>query len=248
MTENIGIIIQARMTSTRLPGKVLRQVNNKPLLQYMVERLQRIQLADQIVIATTTNQTDDCIAELATRLDIGCFRGSEEDVLDRVLQAAKAFKIDIIVETTGDCPLIDPIESNKVIEKYLANDVDYVSNVLQRTYPRGMDTQVFSTATLDKVAQETQDPIDREHVSYYIYQHPEQFNLANISAPSALNHPEVRLTVDTIEDATLIETLIKNLYADEPCPSLEVILKHLQENPKLLEINQHVEQKKVEHG
>jgi len=143
--------IEARMTSSRLPGKVLRTVLSRPLLSFMIERLRRVWQLDQIVVATTMNESDDPIADLASGLGVGCFRGSEDDVLARVLGAARKFGADLIVETTGDCPLIDPAVVDQVIATYRANKVDYCANVLQPTYPRGMDVQVFATDLLAEV-------------------------------------------------------------------------------------------------
>ncbi|MDD1664201.1 MAG: glycosyltransferase family protein, partial [Methanomicrobiales archaeon] len=175
-------IIEARMTSTRLPGKVLLPVLGRPLLDHLIERLKRARTLDQIIVATTTNATDDPVEALARNLGCGCFRGSEEDVLERVLSAAHRFGVDLIVEITGDCPLMDPAIVDILVETYRLNRYDYVSNVLERTYPRGMDTQVFPTKVLDEVARLTDDPVDHEHVSLYIYNHPERFSLHNVES------------------------------------------------------------------
>ena len=160
--------IEARMTSSRLPGKVLMPIMGKPMLAYLIERLKRSRV-DEIVVATTDRPTDDLIEQLATNLGVGCFRGSEEDVLGRVLLAAKSVGADVIVEITGDCPLIDPDIVDQVLDVYLSQQVDYASNTLKRTYPRGLDVQVFSTNLLDEVNILTSDPIDHENVSLYIY-------------------------------------------------------------------------------
>ena len=156
------------MTSTRLPGKVLLEAVGKPLLELMVERLRRARSLDEIVVATTTEPSSDPIAALADRLGIGCFRGSEDDVLGRVLGAAQAYDAELIVETTGDCPLVDPDVLDLVVERFRVGGVDYCSNTLERTYPRGMDVEVLPTAVLEEVASLTDDPADREHVSIYI--------------------------------------------------------------------------------
>ncbi|NEO63206.1 MAG: NTP transferase domain-containing protein, partial [Moorea sp. SIO4G2] len=159
------IIVQARMTSTRLPGKVLKQVLGKPLLDYQIERLRRVKLADEIVIATTINQTDEPIVELCNSISIPYFRGSEEDVLARYYGAAVEHQADVVVRVTSDCPLIDPQVIDQVIQFYLDHqgEYDYVSNSLQRTYPRGMDTEVFSFAALDEAFHEASAQPDREH-------------------------------------------------------------------------------------
>src|SRR5439155_17526415 len=138
--------IEARMRSSRLPGKVLRPVVGKPLLELLIERLRRARRIDQVVVATTDNPADDAIAEVAGRSGAACFRGSEEDVLDRVLRAAQSVAADVIVEITADCPLADPHVVDRMVEVYLANKYDYVANVLRPTYPAGFEVQVFAGA------------------------------------------------------------------------------------------------------
>jgi spore coat polysaccharide biosynthesis protein SpsF len=238
-------IIEARMASTRLPGKILLPVLGKPLLELLVERLQWAHRLDQIIVATTDKPSDDVLEDFALRLGIGLFRGSEDDVLDRVLRAAEQYKVKIIVEVTGDCPLIDPLIVDRVVEAYQNNRVDYVSNVLKRTYPRGLDVQVFSTALLKKVAGLTRDPVDHEHVSLYIYSHPESFTLMNVDSGLAEKYREVRLTVDTKEDFNLIREIFERLYGKNPKFGLSEVLRLRDQNPELQKINSHIQQKKV---
>ena len=242
---NTVITIEARMSSTRLPGKVLEPILGHPMLALMIERLSRVRLADEIVVATSDNPADDPIVELARRLNVAWFRGSEMDVLDRVLQSARQIKADLIVETTGDCPLIDPETIDRVIETFLENSVDYCSNMLKRTYPRGMDVQVFPLSVLEKVAQLTHDPVDREHVSLYIYQHPEQFRLLNVASDLPPHIGELRLTVDKTEDLELIKRIYEALYPTRPAFRLKDILDLLDRRPELVEINRHVKQQPV---
>ncbi len=173
--------IEARMKSSRLPGKVLLPVCGKPLLELMIERLRQVPELDGIVIATTADPSCQPIEDLAKRLRVGCFRGSEDDVLDRVLRSARSAQADLIVELTGDCPLMDPDLVSEVICEFRSRDVDYCANVLQRTHPRGMDVQAFPTKVLARVAELTNAPSDREHVSIYIYTHPELFRLHNVT-------------------------------------------------------------------
>lgn len=231
------------MTSTRLPGKVLKPACGKPMLELMVERLRRVPSLDGIVIATTVNATDDPVEALARRLDVGVHRGSEEDVLRRVLDAALAHKVDVIVETTGDCPLIDPDIVEACIAEYKRAGVDYVANVLERTYPVGMDTQVFATDVLADVARRTDDASDHEHVSLYIYRHPEIYSLKNVSAPPALTRPGLALTLDTPEDYALITAVFEALYPVDPAFTLADILGLLDARPDLARINEHVGRK-----
>ena len=245
MAENKRIVatIEARMTSSRLPGKVLMEVCGKPMLQHMIERLQRVPSLDGIVVATTGNDADVPIVNLAQRMGVGFFQGSEYDVLLRVLHSARAYDIDVIVEMTGDCPLIDPVLVEDCIQGYQVAEVDYVSNVLERTYPRGMDTQVFATEVLADVADRTDDPEDHEHVSIFIYSHPEIYSLKNMPGPPELTNPGLGLTLDTPEDLELIRRIFEILYPDNPNFSLANILAVLKDNPALTEFNAHVRRK-----
>jgi len=235
--------IEARMTSSRLPGKVLMEAAGKPMLELMVERLERVPSLDGVIIATTVNTTDDPIADLAARLGVECFRGSEDDVLQRVLDAARAFDVDVIVEMTGDCPLIDPGLVETCIQGYFGSGVDYVSNILERTYPIGMDTQVFATDVLADVASRTEDEADHEHVSLYIYRHPEIYSLKNFPGPAELSNPELGLTLDTPEDFDLIRKIFEFLYPTNPEFGLADIFGLLKRHPDLLGINQNVRRK-----
>ncbi len=237
--------VEARMRSSRLPGKVLLELAGKPALERLVERLRRARRVDQVVIATTDNPADAPIAELAERLGVGCFRGSEDDVLDRVLSAARAYAADVIVETTGDCPLLDPEVVDRVIEAYQAGGADYVSNVLERTYPRGLDVQVFATAVLAEVAALTDDPADREHVSLYIYQHPEKFRLKNVASGLPERYHSLRLTLDTPEDLSLLRAVYEELSPSRPDFRLEDVLRLFDRRPELAALNSAVRQKQV---
>lgn len=235
--------IEARMTSSRLPGKVLMDVAGKPILQHMIERLSRVPTLDGVVVATTGNKEDAPVVALAKSLGVGHYCGSEDDVLKRVLDAARAYEVDVIVETTGDCPLIDPAIVEACIQGYLAADVDYLSNVLKRTYPRGMDTQVFSTDILADVALRTNDPEDHEHVSIYIYRHPENYSLKNMPGPPELTCPDLGLTLDTPEDLELIRRIFDALYPNKPDFDLADVFALLRENPSLVKLNAHVKRR-----
>ena len=232
------------MTSSRLPGKVLLEAAGKPLLEHMVERLRRARTLDAIVIATTAEAASDPIVALAERLGVGCFRGSEDDVLGRVLGAAQAHDAELIVETTGDCPLIDPAVLDLVVDTFNEGRVDYCSNTLERTYPRGLDVQAFPTAVLAEVAELTDEPADREHVSLYIYEHPERYRLRSVvSGRPELG--ELRVTVDTPEDYALIRAIFEALYPHDPAFALQDVLDLLERDPHLRELNRHVQQKPV---
>ena len=239
------IIVQARMTSTRLPGKVLMEVRGKSLLEYQIERLRQVRLADELVIATTTNDTDQPIVELCERLGAAYYRGSEEDVLSRYYEAATQSGADVVVRVTSDCPLIDPGVMDEVIALYINNrdKYDYVSNTLERTYPRGLDTEVFSMAALEKAYNEAREQPEREHVTLFIYRRPEQFPLANSS--SATDYSYHRWTVDTPEDFALIKRIFMGLYPVNSRFTWLEVLDLLKEHPEWIEINAAVKQKEV---
>lgn len=237
------IIVQARMTSTRLPGKVLKKVLGKSLLECQIERLQRVKLAQNIVIATTTNDTDQPIVDLCKKLNVAYFRGSETDVLARYHGAAMAYLADVVVRVTSDCPLIDPQIIDKVIKFYLDYypEYDYVSNTLRRSYPRGMDTEVFSVKVLNEIFKDAVLQPDREHVTPFIYHHPERFKLANVT--STIDYSNHRWTVDTYEDFELISNIISTLYPVKRLFNMQDCLDLLDKYPEWVRINANVQQK-----
>ncbi|MBI3015548.1 MAG: glycosyltransferase family protein [Candidatus Tectomicrobia bacterium] len=242
--KTVGII-EARVSSTRLPGKIMRPILGKPMLELLSERLKLARGLDQLVIATTCNPADDVVEHLTQRLGIGCYRGSEQDVLDRVLQAAHAASAGVIVEITGDCPLVDPAVVDKVVAAYQANQFDFVSNRLRSTYPDGMGVRVFSTELLEKVARLTQDPVDREHVSIYIWEHPDEFSLHDVESGLPEKYWDLRLTVDTREDFLLITRIFTELYPGNPAFGLHDILDLIERRPELIEINRHIQPKQA---
>jgi spore coat polysaccharide biosynthesis protein SpsF len=196
----IVCFIEARMRSTRLPGKVLMPILGTPMLELMIERLRRARTLDGIVVATTDGEADQPIADLAERLGVGCFRGSEGDVLARVLGAARAYGADVIVETTGDCPLHEPALIDKVVSDFRLGGADFVSNILPYSTPRGTDCRVFTTDALDEIDRTSDDPADHEHVSLHFWEHPEKYRLRNVTTELPPEVTELRLTVDTPED------------------------------------------------
>ncbi len=245
MSRKIVSTIEARYASIRLPGKTLLEICGKPTLELLIERLRRSRFIDEIVVATTVNPDCDALEELAKKLEVSYFRGSEDDVLDRVLKAAKAYKADIIVEITGDETLIDPAIADEAIDYYLKNNFDYVSNILDRRYPRGLDTQVFAVSVLDEVSRLTNDPADRENVSLYIYEHPEKYTLGSVRAPEAFNHPDWRWTLDTKEDFEFLKTVYEALYPGKKDFTAHDVLEFLKKNPYVLKINERIKQKQV---
>lgn len=239
-----AIIVQARMTSTRLPGKVLKTVMNKPLLAYQIERLKRVQHADGIVLAITTNAADDVLERFAEEQGVTCFRGSELDVLGRYYNAALSVGAQTVVRVTSDCPLIEPAIVDRIIQTFRCSaDVDYVSNTLTRTYPRGLDVECFSFAALKRAYLEAAEDYQREHVTPYIYQNKEHFRVLEVL--SEVDYSSYRWTVDTDEDYQLIKLIIENLYCITPNFSWQDVLNLLRLHPTWATINAHVEQKKV---
>lgn len=236
-------IIQARMGSTRLPGKIMRKVLDKPLLEYQIERVKRAKLIHEIVIATTTKNTEQPIIDLCERLFIPYYRGSEDNVLSRYYEAAKEYEADIVVRLTSDCPIIDPEIIDKVIDAYInqKEEIDYASNTLERTYPRGMDTEVFSFKALESVYHNAELKAEMEHVTLYIYQRPNHFNLLSIVSNS--DESSHRWTVDTKEDFMLIKKIIESLHIDKPLFTNNDILKLLNVNKDWTKINTGVKQK-----
>ena len=238
----IGIITQVRATSSRLPGKVLRTAGDRTFLEHHLDRLVASGLP--VVVATTTNLDDDPIVVLTEKLGIPVFRGSEEDVLSRFAGAARENELDGVVRVTSDCPLIDPQIIAEGVDRFLAeNDENlYQSNCLERTYPRGMDYEVFSTARLFDADARATLPADREHVTSYLHQNrPGDIRLLNTSWSGGGS--QYRLTLDTEDDRRLLTTLFEDYHADGlNCAELVAILT---EHPELPALNQHIEQKKL---
>jgi len=237
--------VEARMSSTRFPGKTLAPIMGRPMLELLIERLKQSRLLHQVVIATTVDPSDDVIEKLAPRLQVGCFRGSVDNVLERVLLAAQAYGADLIVETTGDNPLIDPEIVDQMITMFFSDSYDYVSNDLQETFPDGLSAKLFLTKTLAEVNELTHDSLDREHVSLYIYEHPERYRLANLAAPPELHRPKIRLSVDLPEDLALVSRVFESLYPKNPAFSAHDIVRLFDQYPDWLEINGHIQQKPV---
>lgn len=241
----IVAIIQARMGSTRLPGKILKKVNGRTLLDYQIERVMQSKMINQIIIATTVKESDDPIVDFCIKANIDYYRGSEEDVLSRYYEAAKKFEADIIVRLTSDCPIIDPEVIDRVIQYYIENrsKLDYVSNTIERTYPRGLDTEVFSFNVLKQAHKEAILDRDREHVTAYFYTNPDEFRLGFVKHD--LDYSGYRWTVDTEEDFKLIELILNSLYVEGTIFDLSDVISLLEKHPGWNEINKHIEQKKL---
>ncbi len=233
-------IIQARMGSTRFPGKTLKIIEGKTLLEHLVSRVKRAKTLDKIVVATTDKPEDKAIADAAKKLGVKFFRGSEEDVLNRYYQTAKIFGASIIVRITGDCPLIDPEVIDEVVGFYLKNknQVDYASNTSPPTFPDGMDTEIFSFKTLERAWREATLKSEREHVTPYIYNHPEIFRTKNVKHKKDVS--ALRLAVDNPEDLALMRKIFRVLCKQNKYFTLEDILKFLDKNPDLILINKNI--------
>ena len=230
-----AIVVQARMGSTRLPGKVLKDIAGRPMLSYQMERLRRVKRAERIVVATTDQPADDAVERFCQKEKIACVRGSEHDVLARYHLAIERFPADVVVRITADCPLIDPAIVDEAIAAY---EPDYVSNMLETTYPYGMAVEVFSAQALREAHREAKDPAEREHVTPFIYRHPERYRLKSLTMAPNLSHH--RWTVDTPEDFELVSRLLKTL---KPHFTLQDVLAVLGKHPDWCAINAHVEQK-----
>lgn len=226
--------IEARMTSTRLPGKVLLPCIGRPMLELMVERIRRSRYIDTIVVATTTNSTDDPIVELAQRLGVRFFRGSEFDVAGRVTLAMQAAKADIIVQLTADCPIIDPQIIDQFVRIYAANEFDHVSNTILRSYPDGLDVQVASLPILEQCYSLCQTDEDREHLFYTIRKHQDKIKTFQVLAPPELCWPQWRWTLDTTDDYQRICRIYQYLYPQNPAFTSTDIASFMLSDPSLM--------------
>ncbi|MDY7080709.1 MAG: glycosyltransferase family protein [Chloroflexota bacterium] len=238
----IVAIIQARIGSTRLPGKVLLDLDNEPMLVRVVNRTRRAQTLDEVVVATTVQPADEAIVRLCAERGWPCFRGSEEDVLDRYYRAAIAHRADVVVRITSDCPLIEPEIVDRVVREFLERqpEVDYVCNVLpRRTFPRGLDTEMMRFHVLEQAWREDDNPAWREHVTPYIKRHPDLFHIHGVINEADYSH--MRWTVDTIEDMAFVRRIYNHFGHDHF--SWQEVLAVLEGHPEWLEINRHVEQK-----
>lgn len=235
---NIVAIIQARMGSTRLPGKVMMDIVGRPMLWHIVNRLSYSELINKIVVATSKNRENDVIEKFCIEHNIEIYRGSELDLVDRFYQVATLYKVDVIVRITADCPLVDPQLTDKVIEFFIKEygKYDYVSNSRPKaTYPHGLDVEAFSFFLLRKLWIELKDPFWREWFTTEVFQNPHLYRIFCIENKEDLSH--IRLTVDYPEDLELIRYIYNRLYLENHCFYLEDILKLYTENPAIFEIN-----------
>jgi len=229
-------ILQVRYSSTRLPGKALKHILGKPLLALQIERVQRSSQIDSLVVATSVDPADDAIQQLCDNLDISCFRGSLENVLDRFYQVAILYKPNHIVRLTGDCSLIDPEVVDQCIAFYLQGDFDYASNTIEPSFPDGLDVEIFKFSALEKAWQNAKYPSEKEHVTSFIYKNPSQFNIGNYKTKQDLSG--LRWTVDEPEDFQLVTQIYEHLYPSNPEFTTQDVLQLLEERPQLIRINE----------
>ncbi len=244
--SRVTCVVQARMASTRLPGKVLRRLGSRSVLAHVIERLRAARALDLIVVATTGSAVDDELVREAARLGVAVTRGPEDDVLARFVQAFDEHGGDVGVRITSDCPLLDPQLIDEAVHafRHARPPVDYLSNTIERTYPRGYDVEVFLTAALRRAARAATEVADREHVTRYLYTHPEAFRLGVLRREDPNGTASWRVTLDTPEDYEVLRALVAAL-ADTGGPSLAAVEGYLAAHPEVRAMNAHVVQKTV---
>lgn len=224
-------ILQARMSSSRLPGKVLKPLLGKPMLLRQIERLKRAQKLDHLLVATSTETSDDAIDGLCKEHELMCFRGNLNDVLDRFYQAARLFKPEHVVRLTADCPLTDPVLIDEIITYYLNENYDYASNAIEATFPDGLDVEVFRFTCLKEGWEEATLPSQREHVTPFIHQQPQRYKVGHYKSATDLSH--LRWTVDEQKDFELVSMIYESLYPANPDFSTQDILRLLDKRSEL---------------
>lgn len=233
----IAVIIQARMGSTRLPGKVLKDIAGRPMLAHVLRRVERAELSDEVVIATTVGESDDPIVSFCEEKGVSYYRGSEEDVLDRYYKAAKNIGASDIIRVTSDCPLIDPNTVDEVVDVYLEESCEYASNTIERTYPDGLDVEVFSHEVLEEAWNQAKLRSEREHVTPYIWKNDDLFEICHVKQNRDLS--DLRWTVDEPEDLEFVREVYSHLSKKEF--GFQEVLGVLEDNEHLTEINSHIE-------
>ena len=231
----IVAVLQARMSSSRLPGKVLKPLCGEPMLFRQIERLMRCKEFDHLMVATSTSETDDLLADECKKRGIECFRGSLDDVLDRFYKSINKYNPENIVRLTGDCPLADPVLIDEVIRFYEKGNYDYVCNCNPPTFPDGLDVEVMNYAGLKKSFENATLLSEREHVTLYMRSHTEKFKIGNYLATTDLS--SLRWTVDEPEDFTFVEAIYNKLYNNNPEFTTDDILQLLKNTPTLMKLN-----------
>ena len=247
--SDLGVvaIIQARIGSTRLRGKVLESIMGEPMLAHVVARSCAIRGVDEVVVATTIRPEDEAIVDLCRDRRWPVFRGSEHDVLDRYFRAGVSVGAEHVVRITSDCPLVCPLEGARVVQRHRETGADYTHNITVwgSGMPLGTGVEVFTMQSLETSWQDGLEPHHREHVDEYVGEHPERFRIERVVAPPRLRRPELRLTVDTPEDLALVREIYRSLYRAGRVIPLDEVIALVDQNPELLELNRHVVQKPI---
>jgi len=236
----VAVIAQARMGSSRLPGKTLESLGSATVLDWVVTRSQSAEEVDEVIIATSNDPIDDPIEHRCRALNITCVRGDSIDVLDRYRVALFETDADEIVRITADCPLLDPDILDLSIETRRKHDLDYVSTSLDGRYPRGFDVEVVRRSVLETTATEATDPDEREHVTLFVYRRPERFTCAPVVCPSWARHPELRITVDELPDLDVVRRIVDGLGIDAAAFGGKEVLSFLIGHPEIAAINRDV--------
>jgi spore coat polysaccharide biosynthesis protein SpsF len=244
----IGVIIQARTSSTRLPEKVLKELpynSGITVLEQVIRRVKKVSKVNAIIVATTTDPEDEKIINIAIKEGVNFFKGSKENVLERYYLAAKDNNLDIVIRITSDCPCIDPLIIDAAIEEHINQKADYTSNSIVRSFPHGLDTEVFNFSALEKSFKEASDSFEKEHVTYYIYNsNPSAFKINSVVAPVEITNPEIRITLDTKEDYILLCAVYDFLFENNDTFSAKDVVELFRSKPWLAMINKSVLQKK----
>lgn len=240
MNKKIGVIIQARTGSTRLPNKVLLPLGNKTVLENVVERIKYCNLVDEIIVATTDSAKDNPIVELCTSNRIDCYRGSESNVLSRYYEAAKAYNLDIIVRVTSDCPLIDPKVIDELLVNLMDDQADYVTNSMPPSFARGLECSAFTFNALREAYLNATTDYHKEHVVIYIRENHEKFKIKNVK--NSRDDTKYRITLDELDDYKLLKIIYDDLYKENEIISVEQALTYIVKHD-LIGVNAHVEQK-----
>jgi spore coat polysaccharide biosynthesis protein SpsF (cytidylyltransferase family) len=235
--------VQVRMGSTRLPGKVMKNIQGKPVLRHLLERVKRSKTIDEVVVNTSINPKDDIIEQYCVEYNISFHRGSEDDVLSRIIEAMKRYKADIGVTLFGDCPIVDPEIIDQVVSFYTEHEgkYDYVGNDLKTTFPPGLEVEVYSIAALEDARRRLNDPSIKEHGTLFIRKNPGIYRLHNIEAPPELHYPEMEIELDDENDFIVLEAIFNhfNGIGNLTFNAIDVV-EFLKLNPKLQELNRNV--------
>ncbi len=240
----VGAVIVARMRSSRLPGKSMVSIEGKPSLWYVIERTKRSKRLDDIIVATSKNEEDKVIMDLAKECNVKAFAGSEDDVLGRVVEAGRKIDADAIALVNGDTPFFDSTILDRVIDAFVKSGVDYASINMGRETPQGYNTEVFDAKKMAEYAATVSDKFVREHSTLYFYEHPEKYKILYVKMPENIKHPEFRVTLDTAEDLELIRKVYAGLKDEHGLFfGLDKVVEFLIKNPEIAAINQGIKQK-----